>query len=102
MPNAIWRPRASSFSSLRRWRPSANSRARRVLGNIQHAAERGASLTGHLLAFARRQALVPRMIETQELLEGTSGLLSRSLQSNVTLELGVPNDIWPTVADQNQ
>jgi signal transduction histidine kinase/CheY-like chemotaxis protein len=79
-----------------------NERARRILGNMQYAAERGASLTGHLLAFARRQALVPRMIETQELLEGISGLLRRSLQGNVTLELGVPNDIWPTVADQNQ
>src|SRR5918912_46389 len=79
-----------------------NERARRILANMQYAAERGASLTGHLLAFARRQALVPRMIETQELLEGTSGLLSRSLQGNVTLEVDVPNDIWPTVADQNQ
>jgi CheY-like chemotaxis protein len=79
-----------------------DQRAKRVLANMQHAAERGASLTGHLLAFARRQALVPRMIETQELLEGTSGLLSRSLQGNVTLEVDVPDDIWPLVADQNQ
>src|ERR687883_312687 len=51
-------------------------KAQRVLANLQQAAERGASLTGQLLAFARRQALVPRMIETQELLQGVSGLLS--------------------------
>ena len=69
---------------------------------MQHAAERGASLTGQLLAFARRQALVPRMIETQELLEGTSGLLSRSIQGNIALELDAPDNVWSIVADQNQ
>src|SRR5919206_1297856 len=79
-----------------------NEKAKRVLANMQHAAERGASLTGQLLAFARRQALVPRMIETQGLLEGVSGLLSRSLQGGIALELDVPDDIWPMVVAQNQ
>src|SRR5919206_3345866 len=79
-----------------------NEKAKRVLANMQHAAERGASLTRQLLAFARRQALVPRIVETQGLLEGVSGLLSRSLHGNVALELDVPDNIWPMVADQNQ
>jgi signal transduction histidine kinase len=43
------------------------------------AAERGAMLTGGLLAFARRQPLSPRPVDLNAAIEGMQGLLHSAL-----------------------
>jgi len=61
---------------------------------IRTASERGADLTRHLLAFARRQALEPRTVRPDELVEGMRNLLRRTLGENVELAV----DHAPNVA----
>jgi PAS domain S-box-containing protein len=50
------------------------------------AAERGAELTQRLLAFGRRQALEPRIIDVNKLVAGMDGLLRRSLRGDIDIE----------------
>jgi len=64
--------------------------------------ERGARLTRHLLAFARRQPLAPVAIDTTELMNGMEDLLRRTLGAAVTTDIIVPEALWPIRADPQQ
>ncbi len=66
------------------------------------AALRGAELTRRLLAFARRQPLSPKVIDVNELIEGVTKLLARTLGTNVEIKLKPGTDVWPVVADPVQ
>ena len=50
--------------------------ARDEVRQIQHAAERAATLTRQLLAFARRQVYEPRVVDLNQLIAGTERLLA--------------------------
>src|SRR5690348_3139136 len=52
---------------------------------IRTAGERGSELTSHLLAFARRQALEPKTIRPNKLIDGMRSLLRRTLGENIEL-----------------
>lgn len=52
---------------------------------IRSAGERGAELTNHLLAFARRQALEAKIVRPNELIDGMHNLLQRTLGESVEL-----------------
>ena len=52
---------------------------------ILSAAERGAGLTQHLLAYARRQSLHPRQADLNSLLKEFEPVLRSSLKENITL-----------------
>ncbi|ALS99614.1 hybrid sensor histidine kinase/response regulator [Lacimicrobium alkaliphilum] len=66
------------------------------------AAERGAELTNRLLAFARRQALQPRVINLNDLIAGMEGLLRRSLKENIDIQFVYFNPLWPVEVDPGQ
>ena len=72
------------------------------LSAIRSAAERGATLTGHLLAFARRQPLMPKAIDLNALVRGMSDLLDSALGMRTRTAFRLANDLWPTMADQSQ
>ena len=78
--------------------PTAN----RMLNVIRHASERGAELTGRLLAFSRKQSLTPSIIDASALVAGMSELLRRTLGQSITIETALASDLWPAVADANQ
>ena len=54
-------------------------------GAILQATEQGADLTAHLLAFARRQPLSPRIVDVDALIEAMEPLLRRTLGEDVIL-----------------
>jgi PAS domain S-box-containing protein len=76
--------------------------ARRFVDNARRAARRGAALTHRLLAFARRQALQPRVIDLGKLLLGMDDLLKRTLDEAVAVELRVADDLWSCEVDPAQ
>ncbi|WP_137179589.1 hybrid sensor histidine kinase/response regulator [Roseomonas sp. AR75] len=71
----------------------------RQLDSAVQAAERGATLTQRLLAFARRQDLKPMPVDLQDLLMGVEALLRRSAGPLVALELDAPEDLPPALVD---
>lgn len=57
------------------------------LSAIGNAVDFGASLTDRLLAFARKQSLVPERVDLNALVEGMTDLVEISLKPGVTLDL---------------
>jgi PAS domain S-box-containing protein len=54
------------------------------------AARRGAELTARLLAFSRRQVLQPTRVDVGRLLHGLAGVLRRTLDERIALEVDAP------------
>jgi signal transduction histidine kinase/CheY-like chemotaxis protein len=86
---------------LRKRLPPNPSTDRLIDGALQ-GAQRGASLTQRLLAFARRQALEPRPVDMVELVRGMDDLLRRSIGPGVRMALDLPENLPAAQADANQ
>jgi len=66
------------------------------------AAERAATLTSRLLAFARRQPLAPKPINLNKLVGGLSDLLRRTLGETVAFETVMAAGLWLAHADPTE
>ncbi|MFL1460950.1 ABC transporter substrate-binding protein [Roseococcus sp. DSY-14] len=69
---------------------------------MRRAVERGAAVNAQILAFAREQELRPARIEPAEQLGGMRPLLERALRSDIRLEMDLPAEAWPVLADPVQ
>lgn len=65
-------------------------------------AQRAASLTGRLLAFARRQPLSPSVIDVNRVLGGMSDMLRRALGEAVQLETVLAGGLWRVKVDRHE
>jgi two-component system CheB/CheR fusion protein len=83
-------------------RLGADSSLRAMTRDAIAASERGAALTRHLLAFARKQALTPSSVEVGQLLEGMKALLVSTLGETIRMEIDTADDLWPCVVDRAQ
>ncbi len=64
--------------------------------------ERGATLTGQLLAFARRQQLAPTAIDLNDTLVSLLSLLKSTLGGSVSIETDTQAHIWHALVDPTQ
>jgi PAS domain S-box-containing protein len=87
---------------LLRKRLPDDPRMHRLIDGALQGAERGASLTQRLLAFARQQDLRAVPVDLRALIEGMIDLLERSLGPRVGLRLELPEGLPPARADGNQ
>jgi PAS domain S-box-containing protein len=69
---------------------------------IDEAAGRGAELTQHLLAFARKQPLQPREIDINSLIVDTAKLLRPTLGEQIQIESVFEDESCVAVVDPNQ
>ena len=69
---------------------------------IDDAAERGAQLTKHLLAFARKQPLQPREVDVNALAMEAAKLLHPALGEQIEVSPKLSDDAWSAQADPNQ
>jgi PAS domain S-box-containing protein len=69
---------------------------------IDEAAERGANLTKHLLAFARKQPLQPLEVDVNSLVLEAAKLLHPTLGENVEITPLLAEDAWTALVDPNQ
>jgi PAS domain S-box-containing protein len=69
---------------------------------IASAAQHGANLTQQLLAFARRQALEPSVVDVNALIEHMSALLSRSLGDDIEIDLALDSETCLALVDRSQ
>jgi len=65
-------------------------------------AERGASLTRHLLAFARRQPLEPKPLNLKRQFTDMTGLLQRTLGEHIDVRVVETAGLWDVLADPAQ
>jgi signal transduction histidine kinase/CheY-like chemotaxis protein len=72
------------------------------LAAMRAAAERGSTLTGQLLAFARRQPLVPKPVDLGAVITGMQDLLKSALGSSVRIDIWSAPNLWPAMADATQ
>ena len=77
-------------------------KTRALFENAVQAAQRGASLTRRMLAFARRQDLHPERVDVRELVHGMANLLERSLGREIAIETRFPLNLPAVVVDANQ
>jgi PAS domain S-box-containing protein len=87
---------------LLRKRIPDDPRLHRLIEGALQGAERGASLTQRLLAFARQQDLRAVAVDLRSLIQGMGDLLERSLGPRVSLRLDIPEGLPPARIDANQ
>src|SRR5258708_11168175 len=66
------------------------------------SANRAAALTHRLLAFARRQPLIPKSVDANQLVVSLEDLLRRTIGETIDLDIVAANDLWLTLCDPNQ
>ena len=77
-------------------------KARRLIDGAIQGAERGATLTKRMLAFARRQELKPETVDVPSLVDSMVEMLGRSLGPGVRITTDFEPDLPPTQVDPNQ
>ncbi|MGO4703597.1 PAS domain S-box protein [Dyella sp. 2RAB6] len=73
-----------------------------LLSNALSGAERGATLTRRMLAFARRQELKPAALDLRPLARNLMGLMERSLGPRIGVDLAFPISLERVLVDANQ
>jgi PAS domain S-box-containing protein len=69
---------------------------------VERAAERAASLTHQLLAFARQEVIQPRALNLSDVVNGVEQLLLRTLGEHVELITDLAGQLSPVLADPGQ
>jgi len=77
-------------------------RLRRLVDGAVQGAERGATLTKRMLAFARRQELRPEIVEIGALVDSMVDMLGRSLGPNIAITTAFEDGVPATRVDPNQ
>jgi signal transduction histidine kinase/CheY-like chemotaxis protein len=76
--------------------------ALRLLDNAARSAQRGAGLNEQLLAFARKQTLLPRPVDLNQVLGRMRGLLQTTIGDTIRLDIRSRQEVWPALVDPNQ
>ncbi|WP_439477592.1 ATP-binding protein [Brevundimonas sp.] len=82
--------------------PEATGRIKRAVAMATHGAERAATLTARLLAFARRQPLDPRPVDPARLVTGLADLLQRTLGETIEFETVSGAGLWLSNVDAGE
>ena len=83
-------------------RPPAATETAADLLAIKMAAERSAELTRQLLTFARKQAIRPSVVDLNDVVSGTIGMLRRLVGEQFTIAWTPKPGLWPVRIDPSQ
>jgi len=72
------------------------------LQEIRKAADRSASLTRQLLAFARKQTIAPRVLNLNETVNGMLNMLRKLIGEDIDLSWQPGEGVWPLKVDPSQ
>ncbi len=87
---------------LLRKRLPDDARLLRLVDGAMQGADRGATLTKRMLAFARRQELRPEAVDVPRLVDGMEEMLRRTLGPGIQIATDYRPDLPPTRVDPNQ
>jgi signal transduction histidine kinase len=74
----------------------------KLLRNAVQSVQRGERLTHQLLAFARKQTLLPKAVDLNQIVADMSNLLQTSIGTTIRLEMRTKPGLWPALVDPNQ
>ncbi len=92
----------SSLGLIKRRIARGDTNIDRYIDSALDGADRAATLTHRLLAFARQQPLAPVSLDSNRMVGGMSELLRRTLGEGVRLETALSGGLWRTRADPSQ
>jgi signal transduction histidine kinase len=81
---------------------SDSGSVRQFVAAARQAADRGAKLTGQLLAFSRRQRLSPKLVYADRLVREFEGLIRQAVGEACHVELVSREPLWPCYVDPAQ
>ncbi|MEP7102093.1 MAG: ATP-binding protein, partial [Burkholderiales bacterium] len=81
---------------------AGNEALERRVTNAQTAVRRGAKLASQLLAFSRRQALEPKVVNVGKFVVGMEDMLRRAIGESIEIETLVSAGLWNTFVDPTQ
>jgi len=81
---------------------AAHKELHKIAESIATAAERGSDLTRSLLAFARKQPLMPKDIDIGQKVLGMEQLLRRTLGEHIECEFDLDQNLWQASVDPGQ
>jgi signal transduction histidine kinase/FixJ family two-component response regulator len=99
--NNLLTPITGALDLLRR-RYGDDPRSTRMIDGALLSAERAKTLVQRLLQFARRQTLETHPVSIAELIQGMRDLICSSIGRQIELQISVPEDLPPALADPNQ
>ncbi len=80
----------------------ANSEQWHNVEQIQQASDRAATLTRQLLGFSRKQMIMPRPVDINQLITDMGKMLGRLIDENIRLEISFDGQIGKIYADPGQ
>ncbi|MEI6085651.1 MAG: PAS domain S-box protein, partial [Verrucomicrobiota bacterium] len=90
------------YSELILRRTTGDARVRDNAQEIKKAADRAASLTRQLLAFSRKQALQPQVLDLNSVVAEMDKMLRRLIGETIDFELQAATGVWRVKADPGQ
>ena len=81
---------------------AGNERAEQRVANAMAGVSRGSKLASQLLAFGRRQALEPKVVNVTRFVQGMNDMLRRAIGEGVEIETIVGGGLWNTFIDPAQ
>lgn len=72
------------------------------LDEIVNCSQRSAALTQHLLAFARKQAIAPKVLNLNQIVESSLGMIQRLIGERIEIEWNPRPNLWPARLDPGQ
>jgi PAS domain S-box-containing protein len=81
---------------------AVDEKHRRDVREIQTAAQRARDLTNRLLAFSRKQMILPIVTDFNALILGERDVLKRVLGAAIEVQTALPPGLWPVKVDQGQ
>ncbi|UJL75280.1 PAS domain-containing protein [Agrobacterium vitis] len=81
---------------------AGNERAEVRVANAMAGVSRGSKLASQLLAFGRRQALEPKVVNISRFIQAMDDMLRRAVGEAIKLETVFPGELWNTFIDPAQ
>lgn len=91
-----------NLEAIGRKAPAEDAWLRRAVDQATRGAQRAATLTQQLLAFARRQPLNPKPTDVNRLVAGMSDLIRRTLSEDISIETVLGGGLWWVDVDPHQ
>jgi signal transduction histidine kinase len=87
------------YNEMLRERLKGDAAASEYAMEVFRAAERASALTNQLLAFSRRQASAPRVVDLNQVVQQIEKMLGRIIGEDIELILRLEQQVWPIELD---